>query len=204
MLTARTRIQAVALALSLFSLAPLCIADNAPKAEAKAPAAPASALSFTMNDIDGKPVNLAEKYKGKVVLIVNVASKCGKTPQYKGLEAMHQKYNDKGLAIVGFPANNFLGQEPGTSEQIKEFCSTKYGVKFDLMEKVSVKGADQCDLYKYLTSKDAGFPGEVDWNFGKFLVGRDGKLIARFSSGTKPEDPKLVKAIEDELAKSGK
>lgn len=192
---------ALALALGLSLLASVSLAADEKKDAAK-PAPPA--LNFTMNNLDGKPVNLAEKYKGKVVLMVNVASKCGNTPQYKTLQAMHEKYSEKGLSIVGFPANNFGGQEPGSAAQIKEFCSSKYHVTFDMMEKVSVKGEDKCDLYKYLTSKDSGFPGEVDWNFGKFLVGRDGKVVARFPAKTSPEDPKLVAAIEAELAKESK
>ena len=202
------KIRALALCTSLCLIPSFALAADAPAAAPKAAekkAAPANALAFTMNDIDGKPVDLAAKYKGKVVLMVNVASECGNTKQYKPLEAMHEKYSEKGLSIVGFPANNFGGQEPGTSEQIKTFCTTKYNVKFDMMEKVSVKGKDQCDLYKYLTSGDAGVPaGDVDWNFGKFLVGRDGKVIARYPAKTQPDDPKLVATIEAELAKEAK
>jgi glutathione peroxidase len=159
-----------------------------------------SALSYTMNNLAGKPVNLS-KYQGKVVLMVNVASKCGLTPQYKALEALHEKYAGKGLAVVGFPANNFGAQEPGTAEQIQEFCTVNYGVKFDMMAKVSVKGDDICDLYKFLTSPASGFPGEVTWNFGKFLVGKDGKVVARFDPKTAPDDAAVVKAIEAALAK---
>lgn len=159
-----------------------------------------SALDFTMKDIDGKEVKLAEKYKGKVVLFVNVASKCGMTPQYKQLEALHEKYKEKGLAIVGVPANNFGGQEPGTDTEIKEFCSTKYGVKFDMMSKVSVKGADIAPLYKFLTA-NANPAGDVKWNFEKFLIGKDGKVVARFGSRVVPDAAEVTKAIEAELAK---
>jgi glutathione peroxidase len=140
------------------------------------------------------------KYQGKVVVFVNVASKCGYTPQYTGLEQLHEKYGDKGLAIVGVPANEFGKQEPGTNAEIAEFCSKNYGVKFDMLEKVVVKGNGQCDLYKYLT-KDSRFTGDIKWNFEKFVVGRNGEVVARFDSKTKPESPEFVKVIEDELAK---
>lgn len=161
-----------------------------------------SPLQFTMTDIDGQEVDLA-KYKGKVVMIVNVASKCGLTPQYEQLEALHEKYADQGLAILGFPANNFASQEPGSNEKIKSFCTTKYGVKFDMFAKISVKGDDKNPLYQYLTSEDAGhkFGGEIEWNFAKFLVGRDGELVARFPSKTKPDAEEVIKAIEAALAK---
>jgi glutathione peroxidase len=159
-------------------------------------------LDQTMKDIDGKPVNL-EKYKGKVVLMVNVASKCGFTPQYKDLEALYEKYGQKGFAIVGFPANNFMGQEPGTEAEIKEFCTSKYNVKFDMMSKISVKGDDMAPLYKKLTSPEANgsFAGDIKWNFTKFLVGKDGKVAARFDTKVSPGDPQVAKAIEAELAK---
>ncbi len=160
-----------------------------------------SPLDFTMTDIDGQDVPLA-KYKGRVVLIVNVASKCGNTPQYAQLEALYQKYQDRGLRILAFPANNFREQEPGTNREIKEFCSTKYRVTFDLFAKLSVKGADQAELYKYLTSpeRNPGFGGEIAWNFAKFLVGRDGRVCGRFDPKTKPDDPSVVAAIEKALA----
>jgi glutathione peroxidase len=194
-------LRALALCLCVCVLTSAALAMDEQKKEAPpAPPAP-SALNFTMNNLDGKPVNLAEKYKGKVVLIVNVASACGNTPQYKQLEELHEKYGEKGLAVVGFPANNFGGQEPGTSEQIKQFCSTKYNVKFDMMEKISVKGDDKAPLYKYLTSKESGHPGEVDWNFAKFVIGKDGKVAARFAAKVKPDDATVIKAIEEELAK---
>lgn len=161
-----------------------------------------AALNFKMKTLDGKDVDLA-KYKGKVVMFVNVASKCGYTPQYKGLQALHEKYKTQGLAIVGVPANNFGGQEPGSDEQIKEFCALKYGVKFDMLSKVSVKGEDITPLYKHLTSKetDPKFAGDVKWNFEKFLISKDGQVVGRYGSKTKPDDKEFVAAIERELAK---
>jgi glutathione peroxidase len=160
-----------------------------------------SPLDFTMKDIDGKDVALS-KYKGKVVLIVNVASKCGLTPQYEQLQQLHDKYKDKGLAILAFPANNFMGQEPGTNAEIKEFCQTKFKVGFDLFSKVSVKGDDACELYKYLTTRspDTRKRGDIEWNFAKFLVDRDGNLVNRFHPKVKPDDAELVKAVEEALA----
>ena len=160
-----------------------------------------SALKYTMKTLDGKPVEL-KKYQGKVVLIVNVASKCGLTPQYEQLQALHEKYADKGLAILGFPCNQFGQQEPGTAEEIRQFCSQNYGVTFDMFSKIDVNGDSACDLYKYLTSlntKPVG-PSKISWNFEKFLVGRDGRVIARFSPRTKPDAEEVVKAIESALA----
>ena len=153
-----------------------------------------NALEFTLNSIDGKPAPLAQ-YKGKVVMIVNVASKCGYTPQYAGLEALYEKYKDQGFVILGFPANNFGLQEPGTNEEIKTFCSTKYNVTFPMYAKISVKGEDQHPLYQYLTQTG----GDIKWNFTKFLVGKDGKVIARFESAVKPESPEVAGAIEKAL-----
>ncbi|MBX3179040.1 MAG: glutathione peroxidase [Candidatus Hydrogenedentes bacterium] len=168
-------------------------------AEDKAPSGP---LDFTVKDIDGKDVELAKKYEGKVCLIVNVASKCGNTPQYEQLEAIHKKYQEQGLAVIGFPANNFGGQEPGSNDEIKEFCTSTYGVSFDMYSKVSVKGDDQAPIYKYLTSEETNgdHGGEIEWNFAKFLVGKDGKVVARFAPKVKPDAPEVVKAIEDALA----
>jgi glutathione peroxidase len=161
-----------------------------------------SALDFTVKDIDGDDVPLS-KYGGKVVLIVNVASKCGLTPQYEDLQSLHERYAEDGLAILGFPANNFLRQEPGTNEQIKQFCSAEYGVEFDMFSKVSVKGRDMCELYRYLTSKKSNpdFGGGIKWNFTKFLVGRDGKTTARFGPRTRPSDSKVISAVEEALNK---
>ena len=150
---------------------------------------------FTMNNIDGKATPL-KSLEGKVVLFVNVASKCGYTPQYTGLESLYQKYKDKGLVLVGVPANNFGSQEPGTDEEIKQFCSRKYSVTFPVMSKVSVKGGDITPLYQYLTTAQGG---DVKWNFTKFLVGKDGKAIARFEPGVAPESPEITAAIEKAL-----
>ncbi len=160
-----------------------------------------SVLDFTMKDIDGKDAPL-KRYKGKVLLVVNVASKCGLTPQYEALQALHERLHGQGLAILGFPANNFRGQEPGTEAQIKEFCSSRYNVAFDLFSKVSVKGKDQCELYKFLTSKRANesTAGDIEWNFAKFVVDRDGKVIARFHPRVKPDDKKLIAVLERALA----
>ncbi|MCB1180149.1 MAG: glutathione peroxidase [Leptospiraceae bacterium] len=147
-------------------------------------------LSFEVKDINGKLVNLSE-YKGKTILIVNVASKCGLTPQYKGLQEIYEKYKDKGLEILGFPSNDFLGQEPGTEEDIKQFCELNYKVTFPLFSKIKVKkGEGQAELYKYLTSKETnpGFEGEIEWNFQKFLVNKEGKVVKRFSPKTIPSD----------------
>jgi glutathione peroxidase len=158
-------------------------------------------LSFTMKSLDGKDVELSQ-YEGKVVLIVNVASKCGLTPQYDELQALHEKYAEDGLAVLGFPCNQFLGQEPGTAAEIKEFCRVNYGVTFDLFAKVEVNGDDASDLYKTLTALDTEpvGSGKISWNFEKFVVGRNGEVVARFSPRTKPDDPQLVKVIEAELA----
>lgn len=153
---------------------------------------------FTVKTIDGKPRSLAD-YRGKTLLVVNTASKCGNTPQYKGLEALYDKYRARGFEVLAFPANNFMGQEPGTDAQIAEFCEVNYQVSFPLFSKISVKGKDIAPLYAWLT-KDSGFPGDIGWNFAKFLVGPDGKVIARFDPRTKPEDPKLVAALEAALS----
>ena len=153
-----------------------------------------SVLEFTPNSIDGKPAPLAQ-YKGKVVMIVNVASQCGYTPQYAGLQALYAKYKDKGFVILGFPANNFGQQEPGTNEEIKTFCSRTYNVTFPMFAKISVKGDDKHPLYQYLTETG----GEVRWNFTKFLVGREGKVVARFEPAVKPDSTEIAGAIEKAL-----
>ena len=159
-------------------------------------------LNFKMKTLAGTEVDLSQ-YQGKPILIVNVASRCGYTPQYKGLQALHDKYAKEGLVVLGVPSNDFLQQEPGTSEEIAEFCQKNYGVKFDMLEKVVVKGPDKVPLYKYLTAKetDPKFAGEIKWNFTKFLISRDGAIVARFEPGVKPESEKLTKAIEAELSK---
>ena len=152
-----------------------------------------------LRDIDGKNTSL-KAYQGQVLLVVNVASKCGYTPQYKGLEALHQNYATKGLKVLGFPCNDFGAQEPGTNEEIKTFCSTQYQVTFPIFDKLHVKGPDQHPLYAALTGKEASFPGEVKWNFGKFLIGRNGKVLQRFESKVAPDAPELIAAIEAALA----
>ena len=161
----------------------------------------ASVLDFKMRDIDGNEVKL-DKYKGKVLLIVNTASKCGYTPQYEGLQSVYTKYKDKGFYVLGFPANNFGSQEPGTETEIKEFCTSKYHVTFPMFAKISVKGEDQHPLYKFLTDKatDPEFAGDITWNFNKFLVDRKGKVVARFSSKDTPESDAVTAAIEKYLA----
>lgn len=170
------------------------IAANPPK-KAK------TIYDFTVKDIDGNDVKL-KKYKGKVALVVNVASKCGYTPQYEGLQAIYQKYKDQGFVILGFPANNFREQEPGTNAAIKEFCESKYKVTFPLFAKISVKGEDQEPLYKYLTGKETNpeFAGDITWNFNKFLVDKNGKIIARFTSKDTPQSETVTQAIEKALA----
>ncbi len=155
---------------------------------------------FKMKTIDGQEQSLSD-YNGKVLLIVNVASECGYTPQYEGLQKLYEKYHDRGLVVMGFPANNFGAQEPGTDAQIKTFCSTKYHVTFPMFSKISVLGADIHPLYAYLTSQhnDSAPAGDVHWNFEKFLVGKDGKVIQRFKHRVPPDDPELIKAIENAL-----
>ena len=155
-----------------------------------------SIYDFTMNDIDGNPVAF-EMFRHKVLLIVNVASKCGFTPQYKGLEELYQEFKEDGFAILGFPANNFLSQEPGTDSEIKQFCSIKYAVSFPLFSKISVKGKGISPLYKFLTAKETnpGFSGTIKWNFTKFLVGRTGNIVGRFSPITRPDSKKMKKRI---------
>jgi glutathione peroxidase len=145
-------------------------------------------------------VKLAE-FRGRVVMIVNVASKCGYTPQYDGLQKIYERYKEQGFTVLGFPANNFGAQEPGTNEEIQEFCRINYGVTFPVFSKISVKGDDKHPLYKYLTERETNpdFAGEIKWNFNKFLVGRDGRILARFDSGDKPEDAKVTQAIEGAL-----
>jgi glutathione peroxidase len=160
----------------------------------------ASIYDYTLNSIDAVPTPLSS-FKGKVVLLVNVASRCGYTPQYAGLEKLYEKYKDRGFVIVGVPANNFMSQEPGTNAEIKTFCTRKYDVQFPMMAKVSVKGSDKDPLYQYLTSKDDNpkTGGEIQWNFTKFLVGRDGSIVARFEPAVTPEDPAVTSAIDTAL-----
>lgn len=183
--------------LAILGLASSAMAQATPGA-----AAPGSALDFKMKDIHGAEVDLA-KHKGKVVLLVNVASRCGYTPQYEQLQALHERFSEKGLVVIGVPCNDFGGQEPGSEAEIKEYCSSKFNVKFDLLGKVSVKGADACPLYKYLTAAETNpeFAGPIKWNFTKFLIDKSGKVVARYESKVKPDDASVIKMIEGALAK---
>jgi glutathione peroxidase len=162
-------------------------------------AAKPALYDIPLKDIDGKNTSL-KAYQGKVLLVVNVASKCGLTPQYEGLEALYGKYKDKGLVVLGFPCNDFASQEPGSNAEIKEFCSTKFNVNFPLFDKLHVKGSEQHALYAALTGKDSPFPGEIQWNFGKFLIGKDGTILKRFEPKTKPDEKAVIDAIEAALA----
>jgi glutathione peroxidase len=164
-----------------------------------------SVYDFILNSIEGQPAPLAA-YKGKVVLLVNVASRCGFTPQYTALESIYEKYKDRGFVIVGVPANNFGSQEPGTNQEIKTFCTTKYNVTFPMMSKVSVKGDDKAPLYQFLTDKAANpqTGGEIQWNFTKFLIGPDGRVSARFEPAVTPDSPEVTAAIEKALAQAKK
>jgi glutathione peroxidase len=175
-------------------------AGSLPAAEKGSPV-----LEHKVKTIKGEEVDLT-KYQGKVLLVVNVASKCGATPQYEQLESLSDKYKDKGLAVLGFPCNQFGGQEPGTEEDIVKFCKSKYDVSFDMFAKIDVNGPEASPVYKTLTSKetDPKFAGDIKWNFEKFLIGRKGEIVARFPTGTKPDAPEVVKAIETELAKPAK
>lgn len=184
---------AVAMLFAMISLT-----QAAEKGSKKVPAA----LNFKMKTLDGKDVDLG-KYQGKVVLFVNVASQCGYTKQYKGLQALHDKYAEEGLTIIGVPCNDFGAQEPGTSDEIASFCKKNYGVKFDMLEKVTVKGDDKAPLYKYLTSKETNpkSAGDIKWNFTKFLINRKGEIVGRYEPKVEPESKELTGAIEAELAK---
>ncbi|MBM81354.1 MAG: glutathione peroxidase [Planctomycetaceae bacterium] len=167
------------------------------KAKGKVP----KVLKHKMKSLTGKTVDL-KQYQGKVLMIVNTASECGATPQYEQLQALHEKYKNKGLAVLGFPCNQFGAQEPGDEEEIAQFCKKNYGVTFDMFSKVDVNGKKQAPLFKQLTAKE-GFakdPGPVKWNFEKFLVARDGSIVGRFRTGTKPDAPEVLKAIEKELS----
>ena len=172
--------------------------DGAEKEGKKVPAA----LNFKMRSLGGKEVDLS-KYQGKVVMVVNVASKCGLTPQYGQLQALYEKYSEKGLAILGFPCNQFGAQEPGTADEIEEFSRVNYGVTFDMFGKIEVNGDGACPLYKHLTAletKPKG-PGKISWNFEKFIIGRSGEVVARFAPPTKPDDPEVLKVIAAEVTK---
>ena len=191
---------------SAFALAVVCAAFFAWSLSSHASVASStgekmnSIYDFSLKDIDHKEVNLSQ-YRGKVVLVVNVASRCGYTPQYEGLQKVYMKYKDRGFIILGFPANNFMAQEPGTDEEIKTFCSAKYSVTFPIFSKISVKGDDIHPLYKFLTSKETNpeFGGDIKWNFSKFLVDKSGKIIARFEPKVTPESDPVIQAIEKAL-----
>src|ERR1700756_2063343 len=180
--------------LTAIALAVLAGSQTKPTASTSVPAA----LNFTMKTIDGKAVDLS-KYQGRVVLMVNVASECGFTPQYAGLEELHKKYAAKGLSILGFPSNNFGGQEPGSDPEIADFCKKNYGVEFDMFSKIVVVGKDQAPLYRYLTTHPK-VPGPVEWNFEKFLIGRNGEVIGRFKSEVEPLSKQMLAAIEGALS----
>jgi glutathione peroxidase len=186
----------VLIALCLLIAAGCLLSERTPTAELKNK----SILDFKMKDIDGQDVKL-KKYKGNVLLVVNTASKCGYTPQYESLQAIYDKYGARGFYVLGFPANNFGGQEPGTEAEIKEFCTTKYKVTFPMFAKISVKGDDQDPLYKFLTDKETNpkFAGEISWNFNKFLIDKKGNVVARFSSKDKPDGEAVTAAIEKYL-----
>ncbi len=183
------------------TLALIAVFAVAQEAEKEAKPVP-PVLNFTMKSLSGQDVNLA-KYQGKVILLVNTASKCGHTPQYKDLESLYRKYQDKGLVILGFPSNDFGKQEPGTDKEIAEFCEANYGVTFDMFSKIVVKGPEKAPLFQYLTDKqtDPKFPGEIKWNFEKFLIDRSGQIAGRYRSAVKPMDEEIVGAVEAELAK---
>lgn len=186
----------ILISLILFIAAGCLMSNSTPVAELKGK----SVLDFQMKDIDGKDVKL-KKYKGNVLLVVNTASKCGYTPQYEGLQKIYDEYKAQGFFVLGFPANNFGGQEPGTESEIKEFCTSKYKVTFPMFAKISVKGEDQDPLYKFLTSKETNpnFAGDISWNFNKFLIDRNGKVVARFSSKDTPDGESVKQAIEKYL-----
>jgi glutathione peroxidase len=187
----------IAKLLGLFALCSVCAVFGTQAARAEA----GSPLTGEVKKIDGSAVDLS-KYKGKVVLVVNVASRCGYTPQYAGLQKLYDSYKDKGLVVLGFPANEFGGQEPGSDTDIASFCSSKYGVTFDMFSKIVVKGPEKAPLYKALT-ENATPAGEVSWKFEKFLIGRDGKILGRYKSAVAPDDAKLTGAIEAALGKAG-
>lgn len=169
------------------------VAFGGPKVQAEE----AKLYSFKVHTIDGREVSLGD-YAGQTLLIVNTASKCGYTPQYAGLQTLYEKYKDSGFTVLGFPANNFRGQEPGTNEEIKKFCSLRYNVTFPLFSKISVKGDDIAPLYQYLTT-ESGFNGDIAWNFNKFLISPEGRVVARFDSKVTPDSKELISQLEKQL-----
>lgn len=188
--------------LSLALIAAVMLSGTTMAEEKKAAASAQQADSvhdFKMESLAGKEVDLS-KYKGKVLLIVNVASRCGATPQYEPLQQLHRKYEDRGLVVMGFPCNQFGAQEPGSADEIQQFCKANYGVEFPMFAKINVNGDEQAPLYEFL-KEDASDHSNVGWNFEKFVVGKDGKVAGRFKTRTQPDDPAVVKLIEEELAK---
>ena len=167
---------------------------------AAAPAGAASLYDYRLDDIDGKPVSL-QQFRGNVLLVVNTASRCGFTYQFEGLEALFKKYKDRGFVILGFPSNDFLGQDPGTNKEIKDFCTLSYGVSFPMFSKIKVTGRDMHPLYRFLTEKETNprFAGAISWNFNKFLIGRDGAMLARFRTQDEPQSAALRAAVEAAL-----
>ncbi len=196
----------VAVALLLCGLASVLSAEDKPETAKSDPAqkeaAVPAALNFTVKSLDGKEVALS-KYQGKVLVIVNVASQCGATPQYAPLQDLQKTFKDDGLVVLGFPCNQFGQQEPGTAEEIKEFCTANYGVTFDMFSKIDVNGDKAHPLYQFLTGAETNpqFAGKIGWNFEKFLIGRNGKVVARFKTGVAPDSDEVVAAIKKELEK---
>jgi glutathione peroxidase len=188
------RLARVQLFVILTSLLLASVMHAKPKTTPRPTVSVTDPFSFKVTDIDGKPRDLAQ-YRGKAVLIVNTASRCGFTPQYEGLEALYDRYRARGFEVLAFPANDFMGQEPGTNDEIKTFCATRFKTSFPLFAKVSVKGKEMAPLYQWLTTSSP-FPGDIPWNFTKFLVAPDGRVVARFGPRTKPEDAEVIAALE--------
>lgn len=193
------RFVAAAFVLSCVTSATIAEDKKSEKKEAAVPAA----LNFTVKSLDGKDVDLAKTYQGKVMLVVNVASQCGATPQYAPLQDLQKTFKDDGFVVLGFPCNQFGQQEPGSAEEIKKFCTSKYDVTFDMFSKIDVNGEKAAPLYKFLTGAETNpkFSGKIGWNFEKFLIGRDGQVVARFKTGVEPDSEEVVAAIKKELEK---
>lgn len=193
------KISSCAVAAILGLAATVSAADKDKEEQKDAAVPPTSIHDFKMKSLEGKEVDFS-KYKGKVLLVVNVASQCGATPQYRELQALHEKYADKGLVVMGFPCNQFGAQEPGSAEEIREFCSLKYSVKFPMFAKIDVNGDSQSPLYDFLKTS-SGDQSNIGWNFEKFVVSKDGKVAARFKTRTKPDAPEVVQLLEEELSR---
>lgn len=193
------KISSCAVAAILGLAATVSAADKDKEEQKDAAVPPTSIHDFKMKSLEGKEVDFS-KYKGKVLLVVNVASQCGATPQYRELQALHEKYADKGLVVMGFPCNQFGAQEPGSAEEIREFCSLKYNVKFPMFAKIDVNGDSQSPLYDFLKTS-SGDQSNIGWNFEKFVVSKDGKVAARFKTRTKPDAPEVVQLLEEELSR---